>query len=96
MAALRGDISLRYLKQFFQVCFCLCIVVQIRPDYVSNMAGVLLKAGTAYPSRAHGFTPVFGGIVLLSFYLSVLCCVCLCPVSCLPNVTSFSGLSIHS
>jgi hypothetical protein len=33
------------------------------------MAGVLLKAGTAYPSRAHGFTPVFGGIRVTIFLL---------------------------
>jgi hypothetical protein len=41
------------------------------------MAGVLLKAGTAYPSRAHGFTSVFGGIRVTIFLLF---CVVLCPM----------------
>ena len=38
------------------------------------------------------------GIIMLLIFLSFLCCVicivCLCPVSCVPNVASFSGLSI--
>ena len=49
------------------------------------------------PPRAHGFTTVFGGPVLLIF-LSILCCVycfiCLHPVSCVLNVADVSGLSI--
>ena len=50
--------------------------------------------------REHlGSPPVFGG-VHVAHLLSCLCCVvllcfgCLHPVSCVPNVASFSGLSI--
>jgi hypothetical protein len=99
---------------------------------MSNMAGVLLEAGTTYHSRTPGFTPgiwwgsclsfestwvhprylvgfvfiirehlgsppVFGGVRVVhrfSFLCCVFCFVCLGPVSCIPNVASFSGLSI--
>jgi hypothetical protein len=37
-------------------------------DYMSNMVGILLEAGTAYHSRAPEFTPVYlVGFVLLIF-----------------------------
>ena len=41
--------------------------------------------------------PVFGGIRvarLFSFLCCIFCLVCLRPVTCVPNVASFSGLSI--
>ena len=54
--------------------------------YTSNMAGVLCEAGTAYSSRAIGFTSVFlVGFVLLiflAFCLVFFCFVCFHPVSC--------------
>ena len=65
------------------------------------MAGVLQEAGTTYHLRAHGFTTGFlmGVDVphLFSFLFCVVCVcrlVCLRSVSCVPNVTNFSGLSI--
>ena len=48
--------------------------------------------------RQHlGSSTVFGGPVLLTFLVFcfvLVCCVCLRPVSCAPNLASFSGLSI--
>ena len=65
-------------------------------DYASNMAGVLLEAGTAYHSRAHAVHPrVFVGSVLLIFLVSslmFLCFVCLRPVSFVPNVLSLLSI----
>jgi hypothetical protein len=59
---------------FVFVCAQWC---QIRLDYMSNMASVLEEAWTAYPSRAHGFKSVLGG-VSVAHLLSFLCfCVCL-------------------
>jgi hypothetical protein len=50
---------------------------------MSNMAGVLLKARTGYPSRAHGFTPVFGGIrVTIFLVFCVVFCLSLSSVLC--------------
>ena len=69
-------------------------------DYMSNMTHVLLEAGTTCPSRADGFTTSYWwGTCCSSFQYSVLCfCfVCFRLFSCVPNVISFSGLSIlHS
>ena len=63
-------------------------------DYMSNMAGVLLEAGTVYSSPAPGFNPRFlVGSVMLCY---VLCCavVLFCfPFFFLPNAVSFSGYS---
>ena len=67
-------------------------------NYMSNMASVLWEAGVACPSRAPEFTPVFGKARIAHLF-SFLCCVFvfvgLRHVLCLPNVASFSGLSIH-
>ena len=67
---------------------------------MSNMAGVLKEAGTAYPSRAPVFTAVFCGDCVADLF-SFLCCVvillcfgCLRPVFCVLNVASVSRLFI--
>jgi len=41
---------------------------------------VLLEAGTAYPSRAHGFTPVVVGTVFLHCVVFCVSSSCLCLV----------------
>ena len=44
-----------------------------------------------------GSPPVFGGVYvahIFSFLYCVICFACLRPVSCVPNISSFSGLSI--
>jgi hypothetical protein len=71
-----------YLKQLFDLevkCKGPMKVITVRDTspygHAPTWAGVLLKAGTAYPSRAHGFTPVFGGIRVTIFLLF---CVVLC------------------
>jgi hypothetical protein len=51
---------------------------------MTNTASVLLKAGTAYPSRAHVFTP---GFLVVSVLLIVLAFVC-CPIMCLYVLSS--------
>ena len=65
---------------------------------MSNTTGVLKEEGTAYPSRAPGFTPVCGGFMLLillfAFCVVFFCIVCLRPVSCVPYVACFFGWSI--
>ena len=67
---------------------------------MSNIAGVLQEAGTACPLRAPGFIPDFLVVVHVARVFSFLCCVftlfvfVLCLVSCVPNLASFSGLSI--
>ena len=47
-------------------------------DYISNMAGVLLEAGTVYSSPEPGFNPRFlvGSVMFIFFSFScyVLCC----------------------
>ena len=49
---------------------------------------VLYEAGTAYPSRAAGFTPgFFVWLCFLFFFCTVSC-------TCMSNVTSVSRLSI--
>ena len=55
---------------------------------------MIIKAGTTYPSRAPGFTSGFWRVRVA--HAVVLCCifVCLCSVSCVPNVASVYGLSI--
>ena len=70
---------------------------------MSYMAGVLYETETAYPSRAPGSPPGFGGFPVAHPY-SFLCCVvsvlflfcfvCLLPGSCVPNVASVFGFSI--
>ena len=45
-----------------------------RLDYLSNMTGVLLEAGTVGPSREHRFIPVFGGVHVAHLF-SFLCLV---------------------
>ena len=56
------------------------------------------KDGTAYASRAPGFTPplLLVGSVLISVlvFCVLLFFFCHRPVSCVPNVASVSGLSI--
>lgn len=53
-----------------------------------NTAGVLKETGTAHPSRAPGFTPVFGGVhvafhysclynVFVILFYVVSCCLCI-------------------
>ena len=64
-------------------------------DYMSNMAGVLLEAGTVYSSPVPGFNPRFlVGSVMLCY---VLCCAvvlfCFLFFFFLPNAVSFSGCS---
>ena len=61
--------------------------------------GVLKEAGTAYLGLLkHLDSPsVFGRLCVshpFSFVCSVLCFVCLRPVSCVPSAASVSGLSI--
>jgi hypothetical protein len=46
--------------------------------YMSNTAGVLLKAGTAYSSRALGFFPGFFGGVRVAHLFSFLRCAIMC------------------
>ena len=61
-----------------------------------------MRSRTTYLSRAPEFTPDFSwGLCCSSFYVSVLrvfvfsfLFVCLRPMSCVPNLASFSGLSI--
>ena len=60
------------------------ILLPILTVYMSYTAGVLLEAGTAYPSRAPEFTPVFFmGFVMLNFF-SFLCR----PIMCLSLLSS--------
>ena len=40
-------------------------------SFNSNMTGVTSGAGTANPSRAPEFTPVFSGVQVLDLYLYV-------------------------
>ena len=40
---------------------------------MSNTTGVLQEEGTAYPSRAHEFTPIFGGVSVVPLF-RFLCC----------------------
>jgi hypothetical protein len=46
--------------------------------YMSNTAGVLLEAGTDYPSRTHEFAPGFFGGVRVAHLFSFLCCPIMC------------------
>jgi hypothetical protein len=57
------------------------------------MEGSLKEVGTAYPSRAPGFTPGFGGVRVAHLF-SFLCCVLFVFVLCLvcPDVASVCGL----
>jgi len=55
--------------------------------------GVLLEAGTAYPSRTHEFAPGFFGGVLVAHDFSFLCC----PIMCryvLSSIKTMFGLSL--
>ena len=62
---------------------------------MSGVAGVLYEAETAFPLRAPGFSTGFWRFRVANlFYFSVLCFCFLRPVSCVPMVASFSGLSI--
>ena len=79
---------------FVFVCVNCC---RTRSDCMNNMVGATCGTGTAYPSRASGFTlGFFVGSVMLIFF-SCLCCVfcfvCLRPVFYAPNVARISGLS---
>ena len=82
----------------FMLFFCFCLLwCTTRLDYLSKMAGVLQEARTAYPSRAHGFTPGFDGVHvahLFCFLCCVFCFVSLRTLSCVPNVTSVTELFI--
>jgi len=56
-----------------------------RLNYMSNMARVSYETDIVYPSRAHVFTSVFGGVRVanrFSFMCCVLCFVCFRLVSC--------------
>jgi hypothetical protein len=50
------------------------------------LVGVFYEARTDYPSRTHGFTPGFFGVVFFALFVSVLCHE--------PKVVRVSGLSI--
>jgi hypothetical protein len=50
----------------------LSIFLQNLTGYMSNTAVSYKKAGTAFPSPAHEFTPDFWGCVFLTFYVLVL------------------------
>ena len=79
---------------FVFVCVLWCTT---RLNYLNKMAGVLQEAGTAYPSRAHGFTPGFDGVHvdhLFCFLCCVFCFDSLRTLSCVPNVTSVTELFI--
>ena len=41
-----------------------------------------------------GSPPVYGEVRVVHLFSFLYCVVCLCPVSCVPNVASVSGLSI--
>jgi hypothetical protein len=61
------------------------------------MAGAFWETGLACYSRASVFTPGFRGVRvahLFNFLCYVFCFVCLRPVSCVPYVVGFSGVSI--
>jgi hypothetical protein len=65
--------------------------------FTSTWVLTLHEHMSSYPSRAPEFTPIISGICTAHLF-SFLCCVfnfvCLRPVSCVPNIASFSGLSI--
>ena len=81
---------------FVFVCVWWC---QIRLDYMSNIA-VSYKRKELFTLRKNMVSPpVYGGVSvahLLSFLCCVFCFVCIVlrPVSCVPNVASFSRLTI--
>ena len=88
----------------FIYVICVCQRIQwclSRLDYMSNISGILLEAGTTYPSRAIGFIPGLWWLHL-AHLLSFLCCVVfLCfvclrlrLVSCVPITASVSVLFI--
>ena len=63
---------------------------------MSNMTDVLSETGTALPSPQPGFTHGFWWCPCCHrfiFLCSVSCFVGACPLSCVPNVASVSGLS---
>jgi hypothetical protein len=72
---------------------CLFYCVLWYPTWVT-FSGVLWEVGTAYPSRALGFTAgFFVSPYCFSFQLSVFSFyfICLRPVSCVPNAASVTG-----
>ena len=83
------------MKIKFQCLMSIALVNRNSEVNINIMASVLLEAGTACPSRMPGFTPgwVFlrGGFVVGCFFLFFFC---LRSVTCVPNIASFSGLSI--
>ena len=65
------------------VCVACSGVQQVLTIYTSNMAGVLLEAGTAYLSRAPEFPPpsppqFFGGFRIVHKKKVLLCCSIVC------------------
>ena len=78
-----------------KICtFVLNLFLFIR--YVLSSIIDMTITGTAYQSPAPGFT--LSLLVASVFLIRILCCifsfVCLCSVSCTPNVASFSGYYI--
>ena len=70
----------RYIIKSYNIKFICAQCCSTHNDYMSNMAGVLQKAGAACPSRSHDFSPVFDGIrvVLFSFLYCALLVFVLC------------------
>ena len=62
---------------------------------MSNMAGVFSEVGAACPSWAPGFTPAGVRVAhRFDFCVVFFCFPCPRPLSCVPKVSSFSGLFV--
>jgi cytochrome c oxidase subunit IV len=72
----------------------LIIMSLSKQDYTIS---IKLETGTVYPSWTPGFTLCVWWGPCCSFHFCFLCCIffiCLCTVSCVPNVASVFGLSL--
>ena len=71
----------------------LFFIKELNGIFCSFIGGVkaFRKSGTAYPSRAPGFTPSYlvGYVLLIFLALCVVVYFLLCPVSCVPSVSGF-------